>query len=66
MQSASALNIIMDAITVWNTVYLSNAIEYLRENNKLNEDLLCHVSTLNWEHINLYGHYNFDKKVLLH
>jgi len=62
MQRASVLNILMNAITVWNTVYLSKAIEYLRERNDLNEDLLSHVSPLNWEHINLYGHYSFDKK----
>ena len=62
MQRASVLNILMNAITVWNTVYLSKAIEYLRERNELNEDLLSHVSLLNWEHINLYGHYSFDKR----
>ncbi|MCB2295920.1 Tn3 family transposase [Clostridium algoriphilum] len=62
MQRASVLNILMNAITVWNTVYLGKAIEYLRERNELNEDLLSHVSPLNWEHINLYGHYSFDKK----
>lgn len=62
MQRASVLNILMNAITVWNTVYLSKAIEYLRERNEINEDLLSHVSPLNWEHINLYGHYSFDKR----
>lgn len=61
LQRASALNILMNCITVWNTVYLSKAIEYLRERNELNEDLLSHVSPLNWEHINFYGHYSFDK-----
>ena len=34
IQRASVLNILMNAITVWNTVYLSKAIEYLRERNK--------------------------------
>lgn len=62
MQRASVLNILMNAITVWNTVYLSKAIDYLRGKNQLNEDLLSYVSPLNWEHINLYGHYSFDKK----
>jgi hypothetical protein len=52
----------MNAITVWNTVYLSKAIEYLREKDQLNEDLLSYVSPLNWEHINLYGNYSFDKE----
>ncbi|WP_249168634.1 transposase [Alkaliphilus sp. B6464] len=63
MQRASVLNILMNAITVWNTVYLSKAIEHLREKNQLiNEELLSYVSPLNWEHINLYGYYSFDKK----
>ena len=46
MQRASVLNILMNAITVWNTIYLGKAIEYLRERNELNEDLLSHVSLL--------------------
>jgi hypothetical protein len=62
MHRASVLNILMNAITVWNTVYLIKSIEYLRERNELNEDLLSHVSPLNWEHINLYVHYSFAKK----
>lgn len=43
MQRASILNILMNAITVWNTVYLGKVIEYLRERNELNEDLLSRV-----------------------
>ncbi len=62
LQRASALNIVMNAITVWNTVYLSKAVEYLRERNELKENMLSYVSPLNWEHINLYGHYSFDKR----
>lgn len=52
----------MNAITVLNTVYSGKAIEYPRERNELDEDLLSYVSPLNWEHINLYVHYSFDKK----
>jgi hypothetical protein len=44
------------------TVYLSKAVDYLRERNELNDEFLAYVSPLNWEHINLYGHYSFDKK----
>lgn len=49
-------------ITVWNTVYLSKAIDFLKDKNQLNEELLPYISPLNWEHINLYGHYSFDKR----
>ena len=51
----------MNAIAVWNTIYLYKAVEYLRVKNELKEDMLNYMSPLNWEHINLYGHYSFDK-----
>lgn len=41
MQRDSALTILMDAITVWNTVYLSKTVDYLRERNELNDELLA-------------------------
>lgn len=62
MQRDSALTILMDCITIWNTIYLSKAVDYLRDRNELNDEFLAFVSPLNWEHINLYGHYSFDKK----
>lgn len=34
----------------------------LKEMNKLDEGMLSYVSPLNWEHMNLYGHYSFDKR----
>ncbi len=46
LQRASALNILLSAISVWNTVYLSKAVEYLRSNDQLNEELLSHISPL--------------------
>lgn len=60
LQRASALNIILNAISVWNTVYLSKAIDYLKENGQLKEELLSYISPLSWEHINFYGEYNFN------
>lgn len=62
LQKSSALNIIINAITVWNTVYLEKAVEYLKEKNALNEDLLNYISPLGWEHINLLGEYSFNMK----
>lgn len=46
LQRASALNIILNAISVWNTVYLSKAVEYMRSKDQLNEELLSHISPL--------------------
>ncbi len=52
LQRASALNIIINAINVWNTVYLTEATKLLKEKGNLQEDLLKHISPLGWEHIN--------------
>ncbi len=35
LQRASALNIIINAISIWNTVYLTKAIKYKKENGVL-------------------------------
>ena len=60
LQRASALNILINAISIWNTVYLEKAIEYYKRNHTFDENLLKHISPLNWEHINLLGEYRFD------
>ena len=62
LQRASALNILINAISVWNTVYLTEATKVLKEKGTLREDLLKHISPLGWEHINFLGEYTFDKK----
>jgi len=62
LQRASSLNILMNAIVVWNAVYLDKAVGYLRDRNELKEGMLSYVSPLNWEHINFYGHYSFEKR----
>ena len=61
-QRASALNIIINAISVWNTVYLDKAIEFRKDKGNLKEELLHHVSPLGWEHINFLGEYKFDSR----
>ncbi len=62
LQKNSALNIIINAISVWNTVYLTEAVKTLRNKGSLNEEMLPHVSPLAWEHINFLGEYSFDLK----
>ncbi|EPR08101.1 hypothetical protein L323_18365 [Ruminiclostridium papyrosolvens C7] len=62
LQRASALNIIINAISVWNTVYLEKAIEYLKEKNTLKGDLLNYISPLDREYINSLGEYTFNMK----
>ncbi len=67
LQRASALNIIINAISIWNTLHLTKAVEYQKRSDSLNEELLHHMSPLGWEHINLLGeyHFNSDKIVSL-
>ncbi len=62
LQRASALNIIINAISVWNTVYLAEATKILKNNGQLKENLLSNISPLGWEHINFLGEYRFDTK----
>ncbi|HBL1966348.1 TPA: Tn3 family transposase [Enterococcus faecium] len=57
LQRASALNIIINAISIWNTLHLTTAVEYKKRTGSFNEDLLHHMSPLGWEHINLLGEY---------
>lgn len=62
LQRASALNIIINAISIWNTVYLYQAAEFRKKQGKLQEELLNHISPLGWEHINFLGEYKFNFK----
>ena len=61
LQRASCLNILLNAIVIWNTVYLTRAIEHKRNIGGLDESLLQHISPLNWNHIQLYGKYYFNE-----
>ena len=55
---ASGLNLVTAAIVLWNTVYLEQATQVLREAGKLpNNGMLRYMSPLGWEHINLTGDY---------
>lgn len=66
LQRASCLNILLNIIVIWNTVYLQKAVEHVREfGGGLDDTLLKHVSPLNWGHIQLYGKYYFNSSLLL-
>lgn len=64
LQRASSLNLIINAISIWNTVYLSQAIEHFKTIGKYQEELLPHISPLAWEHINFLGEYSFTPEIL--
>lgn len=54
---ASGLNLVVAAITLWNTVYLERAIAALRQQREIDDNLIQHVAPLGWNHINLTGDY---------
>ena len=58
---ASGLNLVVSAIILWNTIYLSRAVESLRgEGHELPDDIIRHISPQIWEHINLTGIYDWN------
>ena len=58
----SGLNLVVAAITLWNTVYLERAARVLRQQGQdIPDDLLARISPLKWEHINLTGDYHWRK-----
>ncbi|WP_096203138.1 Tn3 family transposase [Bacillus sp. FJAT-45350] len=65
LQRASALNIIINAISIWNTLHLTKVVEYQKQTGSFNEDLLHHMSPLGWEHINLLGEYHFNSEKMV-
>lgn len=61
LHQASCLNLLTNAVVVWNTVYMAAAIEQLpAEGYPVREDDLTHLSPARFEHINLLGQYRFE------
>lgn len=55
---ASGLNLVINAIILWNTVYLSRAVDYVRgQGIVIPDELLSQVAPLPWVHIALTGDY---------
>ena len=63
--AAMTLNIIINAVCIWNTVYLGLAYEDLSKSQEVDKTLLSHVSPLNWSHIIYQGEYRFDPNTAL-
>ena len=58
--NAMALNLVVAAITVWNTAYLEQAVRALEEAGvPIPPEYLPHISPLGWEHITLTGTYHW-------
>ena len=55
-----ALDLVVAAITLWNTVYLDRALKTAEERGiSLPTDYLPHISPLGWEHIAITGTYHW-------
>ncbi len=56
-----ALNLVIAAITYWNTLYMDKAAGHLQRGGLLPDpELLRHLAPLGWLHINLTGDYDWD------
>jgi len=57
---AMCLNVVTNAVVVWNTVYMQAVLDQLRaEGYRVQEEDLAHLSPARFEHINPYGKYYF-------
>jgi TnpA family transposase len=60
LNQAACLNLVTNAVVVWNTVYMWEAIEHLRREGRWIDDAdLKHLSPARYEHINVFGRYSF-------
>ncbi len=58
---AGCLTLVTNAVIVWNTRYIAAIVEQLKnEGYQISDEDISHVSPCRFEHINKYGHYNFD------
>ncbi len=65
LHRASGLQLLILAIVLWNTVYISRGVDALRAKGvDIPEEYLQHISPLGWEHITLTGDYvwNLNQK----
>ena len=61
VNQASCLNLVTNAVIVWNTVYMAAAVAQLkREGYPVNESDLAHIWPSRYEHIHVYGRYHFN------
>lgn len=58
---AGCLNLVSNAVIVWNTVYMQAALEELeRKGRTVEEAEMVHLSPMRFKHINRYGKLRFD------
>ncbi|MGI8468431.1 MAG: Tn3 family transposase [Pyrinomonadaceae bacterium] len=61
LNQAACLNLVANAVAVWNTVYIQAVLEQLKsEGHEISEDDVKHLAPARSEHINVYGKYYFN------
>ena len=61
VNQAGCLNLLSNAVIVWNTIYMQAAIEALKAKNySINPADFAHISPIRFEHINPYGRFEFE------
>jgi len=66
LNQANCLNLITNAILLWNTVYMQAGIDHLRQQGQvITDEALEHLSPVRYKHINIHGRYFFDISVPL-
>ena len=60
-EQAGCLNLLTNAVIVWNTVYMQAALDALqKEGYPVQEEDLAHLWPIRFAHIYRYGKYEFD------
>ena len=61
VNQASSLNLVTNAIVIWNTVYMAAVVAQLKqEGYPIHESDLAHIWPTRYEPINVYGRYHFN------
>ncbi|MEE9147851.1 MAG: Tn3 family transposase, partial [Candidatus Tectomicrobia bacterium] len=61
INQASCLNLVTNAVVLWNTVYMSAVLDQLRaEGHQVSDGDVARLSPARYAHINPYGKYYFD------
>jgi TnpA family transposase len=61
VNQASCLNLVTNAVILWHTVYMAEAVAQLkREGYPVNESDLAHIWPTRYAHITVYGRYYFN------
>ena len=67
LNQVSCLNLVANAVVLWNTVYMSAVLDQLRsEGHNVDDGDVVHLSPARYAHINPYGKYRFNVEGKFH